>query len=114
MAAEMLLRFVIGGAFVSLFALSGDVLRPKSFAGLFGAAPSVALATLALTIGSKGAGYAAIETRSMIGGAAAFFVYAVCASRAMIKWRVGALPAAGLLIVVWMGVALLLWGVWLK
>jgi len=28
----------------------GDGLKPKSFAGLFGTAPSVALATLGLTI----------------------------------------------------------------
>jgi hypothetical protein len=32
----------------------GDVLKPKSFAGLFSAAPSVALATLPLTILSDG------------------------------------------------------------
>jgi hypothetical protein len=111
---EILLRFAIGGAFVSLFALSGDILRPKSFAGLFGAAPSVALATLAMTIGVKGAGYAAIETRSMIGGAAAFFVYAACASRAMIKWQTTALAASTLLIPLWLVVALSLWWVWLK
>ena len=35
---------------MSLFAILGDPLKPKSFAGLFGAAPSVALATLGLTI----------------------------------------------------------------
>ena len=47
---EMLLRFAIGGSVVSLFALLGEVLRPKSFAGIFGAAPSrFALATLGLT-----------------------------------------------------------------
>jgi hypothetical protein len=42
------LRFFIGGLAVSFFALLSDVLRPKSFAGLFGAAPSVALGTLDL------------------------------------------------------------------
>ena len=36
---EYLVRFLIGGIAVSLFAVLGDVLRPKSFAGLFGAAP---------------------------------------------------------------------------
>ena len=45
---ETLLRFFIGGAVVSAFALLGDLFKPKSFAGLFGAAPSVALATLGL------------------------------------------------------------------
>ena len=70
------LRFILGGAIVSAFAVVGDVLKPKSFAGLFGAAPSVALATLGLTLRSQGPAYCAVETRSMIGGAIAFFVYA--------------------------------------
>lgn len=48
MMAESLIRFVVGGAVVSAFALIADILRPKSFAGLFGAAPSVALVSLAL------------------------------------------------------------------
>jgi len=43
---EYVLRFLAGGIAVSAFAALGDTLRPKSFAGLFGAAPSIALATL--------------------------------------------------------------------
>ncbi len=65
---DLIVRFIIGGLIVSLFAIIGDVLRPKSFAGLFGAAPSIALANLALTIAKNGAEYAAIEARSMILG----------------------------------------------
>ena len=72
----MLFRFLIGGAVVSAFSALGDILKPKSFAGLFGAAPSVALATLALTIATDGPSYAATEARSMIAGALAMFVYA--------------------------------------
>ena len=45
-----------------------------AFAGLFGAAPSVALATLGLTIVTDGKFYAAAEGRSMIAGAIAVFV----------------------------------------
>ena len=45
--SQILIRFIIGGMIVSAFAIIGDVLKPKTFAGLFGAAPSVALATLA-------------------------------------------------------------------
>ena len=37
---EYIVRFLIGGVAVSAFAMLGDILRPKSFAGLFGAAPS--------------------------------------------------------------------------
>ena len=43
--SEDVLRFVVGGVVVSAFSMLGDILRPKSFAGLFAAAPSVALAT---------------------------------------------------------------------
>ena len=60
------MRLLAGGVAVSAFALLGDLLRPKSFAGLFGAAPSVALATLILTAAKQGKVYASIEARSMI------------------------------------------------
>jgi hypothetical protein len=50
--SQILIRFFVGGAVVSAFAILGDLLKPKSFAGLFGAAPSVALATLGLTVAS--------------------------------------------------------------
>src|SRR5277367_3795197 len=74
---QLIFRFIIGGFIVSLFAALGDVLKPNSFAGLFGAAPSVALATLSLTISSQGAAYAATEARSMIAGAVGFCLYAL-------------------------------------
>ena len=35
---QLLFRFVVGGFVVSLFAALGTILKPKSFAGLFGAA----------------------------------------------------------------------------
>src|SRR6202000_1436492 len=87
----MLFRFLIGGAVVSAFSALGDTLKPKSFAGLFGAAPSVALATLALAISTDGASYAATEARSMMAGALAMFVYASLVLRVMFKYRPPAL-----------------------
>ena len=51
------LRFLAGGIAVSGFAALGDVLRPKSFAGLFGAAPSIALATLIITLSPADLGW---------------------------------------------------------
>jgi hypothetical protein len=80
MIRELALRFVVGGALVASFALLGDLFSPKSFAGLFAGAPSVALATLALTIGKQGSLYAGIEARSMVWGAVAFFGYAASLS----------------------------------
>jgi hypothetical protein len=85
--SEFVLRFLIGGIVVSLFAILGDVLRPKSFAGLFGAAPSIALATIGLTIAKNGPQYAAIEARSMILGATAFFVYTLCVSWILLRYK---------------------------
>ena len=55
MLMDLVARFLIGGVIVSAFAVIGSLLKPVSFAGLFGAAPSVALATLGLTIAEHGA-----------------------------------------------------------
>jgi hypothetical protein len=66
---EYSLRFLAGGIAVSGFAALGDTLRPESFAGLFGAAPSIALPTLLITLSQKGAPFVALEGRSMIVGA---------------------------------------------
>jgi Protein of unknown function (DUF3147) len=108
---EILVRFLIGGVVISLFALSGDVLKPKSFAGLFSAAPSVALATLALTIVSKGKSYAAVEAHCMIIGAVAFFAYARCVSRLLIKHHLSALAVSLGSLLMWFGVAFGIWSI---
>jgi hypothetical protein len=103
--SQSLVRFIIGGTIVSAFAILSDVLKPKSFAGLFGAAPSVALATLALTVVSDGSSYAATEGRSMMAGAIAFFIYASLVSRIMMRCEFSALSVTVCSIPVWVGVA---------
>jgi len=80
----------------------GDVLRPKSFAGLFGAAPSVALATLGIAIYQHGAGYAALQSHSMMAGAIALGVYSVVVCHLLVRARLRALSATLLSIVVWL------------
>jgi len=111
---EFALRFLIGGFVVSVFAIAGDVLKPKSFAGLLGAAPSVALATLALTVLKDGSRYAATESRSMVLGAFAFTVYASLSSKLMAQARWSALKVTTLLLPVWLIVALGLWRLLLR
>jgi hypothetical protein len=86
-AMELLWRFLLGGALVSLFALIGDVLRPRRFAGIFGGAPSVALATLALTTVKSGPLTASLEARSMILGSLGFVLYVCVAQRALATGR---------------------------
>jgi uncharacterized membrane protein (GlpM family) len=107
--SEIIFRFVIGGVVVSLFAIIGDTLRPKSFAGLFGAAPSIALATVGLTIAKSGAQYAAIESRSMLLGAIGFFFYTIAVSHVLRRYKPSTLVATISLMPVWFGVSLGLW-----
>ena len=109
MLEELVIRFLIGGATVSAFAVIGDLLKPKSFAGLFGAAPSVALAALALVIATKGSAYTAIEARSMMAGAVAFFLYTASACWLMMRRNSPALLTAAALIPLWFAAALALW-----
>lgn len=103
--SQSLIRFIVGGVLVSAFAIIGDVLKPKSFAGLFGAAPSVALATLTLTVVSDGSSYAATESRSMMAGAIAFFVYASLVSWIMMRYKSRAILVTLCSVPVWLGVA---------
>jgi Protein of unknown function (DUF3147) len=103
---EMLLRFLIGGIIVSLFAVLGDVLGPKSFAGLFGAAPSIALATPGLTVHQHGVVYAAQEARSMEIGAVAFFVYATVTGTVLARFKTGTMLTTILLLPIWFAVSL--------
>jgi hypothetical protein len=77
--------------------------------GLFGAAPSVALASVVLTVCTKGKGIAITEARSMILGAIALLVYAAFVSRILLHFRVQAsrITLGGLLL--WLGAAIGLW-----
>ncbi|WP_445216998.1 DUF3147 family protein [Bradyrhizobium sp. Pa8] len=102
---EYVIRFLIGGVVVSAFSMLGDVLKPKSFAGLFGAAPSVALATLGIAIYRHGESYAAVQSLSMMAGAVALAVYSVVVCQLLIRARISALLATLLSIVAWLTTA---------
>jgi len=108
---DIIVRFLIGGLVVSVFSLISDLLKPKTFAGLFGAAPSVALATLALTVVKEGKQYAAIESHAMILGAVAFLVCALALSHILLRFRLSVLPVALASLILWIGVATGLWWV---
>ena len=103
--SQTIIRFLVGGAAVSFFALLGDLLRPKGFAGLFAAAPSVALATLALTAVAEGQEYAALEARSMIAGEVAFIVYAIACVYFLGVRRSKPASTTALMLLVWVLVA---------
>jgi hypothetical protein len=73
-AADHAVRFLVGGVVVCAFAMIGEVVEPKSLAGVLGAAPSVAIATLSLTIWKEGRLYASQESRSMVADGLAFLI----------------------------------------
>lgn len=109
MLGQLIVRFLVGGAAVSAFAVLGDIVKPKSFAGLFGAAPSVAIATLSLTILADGKAYAAAEARSMMAGSVALLIYTwlVCQALMRRRWNVPAVTY--FLISVWFIAAFGIW-----
>jgi hypothetical protein len=109
-----LLRFLIGGAVVSIFAALGDALKPKSFAGIFSAAPSVALGSLGLTIFADGKTYTAEECRSMVAGAAALLLYCVVCTRLMLTGKFRAAPVTIGALLMWLGASFGAWTLFLR
>jgi len=106
---DLVIRFIVGGAVVSIFAIVGDSFN-KSFGGLFGAAPSVAVASLALTVAREGRLYSAVEARSMLAGSAALLLYAAVVVCLMVRRRIPALISTLIGLPVWFVVA---FGCWL-
>ena len=105
MVLEYFIRFLAGGIVVAVFAILGDMLRPKSFAGLFGAAPSVALATLTLTFWKQGGHYASIEGRSMLLGSIALAAYSLLVCQILIRLRWSAMKSTLAAAAAWFAVA---------
>ena len=99
---EIAIRVVLGGIIVSAFAVVGEILAPKTFAGIFSAAPSVALVTLGLAFASHGPSLVETECRTMMIGAAGFVAYSSAAAAVVRRPEVP----------VWLGAGVC-WGVWL-
>lgn len=110
----LILRLLIGGVVVSLFSILGDIIKPKSLAGITAAAPAVALATILMTLHAKGLTYTTLEMRSMLAGAVAYLVFALVVSYAQMRWKRKALLTAATLIPLWGIVAAALWATWLR
>ena len=97
-------RVIAGGALVVAFAMLGDMLRPKMFAGLFGAAPSVATASLLVSGLAMGAAKDEKYATGMIAGAIGLAVYSAAAALAVkhlgavagstVAWVAWLVPAA--------------------
>jgi hypothetical protein len=106
------LKALFGGTLVIAFSGLGDVLKPKAFAGLFGAAPSVAVASLFVTVMTSGAAKAAVSSRGMVAGAVGMVAYCVAAS-ALVR-RFGALGGSVLAYFAWFVTAVAVWWLFVR
>jgi hypothetical protein len=107
----LVVRFLVGGVAVLLFSAAGECFEPETFGGLFGAAPSVAVATLGIAFVQAGARGAARDARWMLLACVAMFAY-TCACIAVCRQRrvavgLGAFAAW----IVWLAVAIALHGI---
>jgi hypothetical protein len=97
------LKAIAGGSLVVAFAFMSDRLQPKTLAGLFSGAPSVALASLAVTAAVMGAGKAGVAAHSMIAGAAGMVAF--CGLAIVLEQKVGSITASALAWLAWAAVA---------
>ena len=100
----ILVKAAAGGVLVVAFALLGAVLRPKWLAGLFSAAPSIAIASLIVTIVDKGDLHASTEAIGMVFGAVGFVVFAALVRPLMSRLHAAVASALGC--IAWVAVAL--------
>ena len=83
----LVVKGLAGGSLVMAFALLSEGLSPKRFAGLFSAAPAVALAGLTIVILDKGAHDAHKNSLGMIAGSAGMVVYAAAVVPLLRRFR---------------------------
>jgi hypothetical protein len=101
--ATIPIRAAAGGCLVLAFAVLSEALKPKRFAGLFGAAPAVAIAGLVVTLSTGPASDAKDGTLGMLAGAAGMIAYAM-AVVSLLK-RHTAHAAAAIAMVAWFAMA---------
>lgn len=99
------IKGLVGGTLVVAFALLSEGLSPKRFAGLFSAAPAVAIAGLAVVLLDEGSHDAHVSATGMIAGGVGMMAYA--AAVVPLLRRMTALRAAALAMTAWFGVAAL-------
>jgi uncharacterized membrane protein (GlpM family) len=87
---------LFGGLLVVAFALLSEGLKPKRFAGLFSAAPAVALAGLSIVLLDKGAHEAHQNAAGMIAGGVGMVAYAAAAIPLLRRLRASLAATAAL------------------
>jgi uncharacterized membrane protein (GlpM family) len=97
------IKAINGGLVVVLFALVGEVAKPKRFAGIFAAAPTVALANLTVTALTAGAKDFPAYGLGMLAGTTGFLAYGLVCP--LLVDRLGALRGSALSFAAWFAAA---------
>jgi hypothetical protein len=105
----VLAKALCGGALVLAFAALSQGLKPKRFAGIFAAAPSVAIAGLSVGAAANGPAEQVAAARTMLAGAVALAVCAAVLVPVSRRWGAGKASVIGGL--VWLVVAAALYPV---
>jgi uncharacterized membrane protein (GlpM family) len=92
----LVIKGVAGGTLVLVFALISQSLSPKRFAGLFGAAPAVALVGLTIALVDKGAHDGHEAAVGMLAGSAGMIAYALAAVAVLRRTRASRAAVAAL------------------
>jgi hypothetical protein len=100
--AEVALKALAGGLLVVAFAAIAQTLTPKRFAGIFAAAPSVALGSLLVTLAFSGDKDLPASGAGMAVGAVAFVLY--CLAAVPLVRRLGAWKGSAAALLVWAAV----------
>lgn len=110
--AELVVKGITGGTLVVVFALVAEIVRHKTVSGIFSAAPSVAIASLFITLVVSGAHDASLAALGMVAGAAGLTAACVAGVDAVRRLR----AARGSLVVVltWVVVTGSLYGLLLR
>jgi uncharacterized membrane protein (GlpM family) len=103
------MRFALGGAAVSLFSAIAELFKPKTFSGIFSAAPAVALVSLTLVFVQRGEASVREHALGMICGGVAFFAYACACVFTTSSTRLPVWLGAAVCWAVWFAIAMLAW-----
>ncbi|HLJ02361.1 MAG TPA: DUF3147 family protein [Solirubrobacteraceae bacterium] len=90
------IKGLAGGLLVVAFAVLSEALEPKRFAGLFSAAPAVAIASLSVVLLDKGHHDAHQDAVGMIAGSAGMIAYAACVISLLRRMKASHAAFAGL------------------
>src|SRR5215207_5307058 len=97
------IRALAGGLLVVAFAVLSEAVKPKRFAGLFSAAPAVAIVGLVVTLSTKGSPDGEDGALGMLAGAGGMVAYSAVV--VTLLRRQGPHVASAVAMLVWFAVA---------